>query len=162
MKKLFVAVGFALLAFSCSSDDNNEFPTQGLSQYEVDFTAKKNEFRTQGELVFGSNLYPMHEDQKHYLTGLAGVQVIYYKEQTVAFDFKCPVEWSQKVGGGMLRTLDLYNWETKCDKCNSTYNFLSGEPVKGRAKGLGLKLVKYKVDYEPETGDCHITNPNYK
>lgn len=166
MKKIFLFVGIAFMAFSCSSDNNEDdnTPTAKLKQYPIDYIISVEDLNK----AIDRNTEEEHPPILDYRSsdyGNLGFFIYYIENDFIVFDGCCPVEWGNKEIGeapGKLNPFMLNNSSIKCQSCGSNFDANTLKPTFGKAEKLGLSLVQYKIELNEEKQEYHITNPNYK
>lgn len=176
MKKLMIST-LTLLAMSCSSDSIIKEVAEDekdieLKQYKVDYTISKKELEKQAD---GNHVNIPSSNSSNNNLGLSGIYIVFpyrdiigsevtYPDECRAFDRSCPYEWNNTVH---LYTQSV-NHENRmqcpvCDSRYSTYDMKIEVGSSGVANRYRkLKMVQYKVDFDKEKQEYHITNPNYK
>ena len=173
MKNLFLLVGIAFLAFSCSSDDNGEDPVVPTerTQYEVSYYLSKADIEKQPQATDKSRLFilPKTDKQPSGNSGLLFYEIPVKKYKV--YDACCPVDWGDgKSKKHQLTIKEPQSYElfrVYCDECNSSFDLMDGHPTDGYAKNRNISLIEYKVSRDPvnineEEIGVYITNPNYK
>lgn len=163
MKKLFLFIGIALLAFSCSSDDKEDdnTPTAKLKQYPVDYTISVEDLNKAIEIDKELELPPVL-----FFRGVGGsnegIAIYYGSSEYTAFDMCCPVFWEKSSGARYLAATYINEKVILYNAGDSRYDPITLQATYGKAKELGLSLVQYKIELDEEKKEYHITNPNYK
>lgn len=143
MKKLLFAMGLALIAFSCSSDNDDHDPYGGLKQTLCKFRVETNgpDFvlssiggaKFIGKARFSGEIVPT-----------SGINLFHANNGIKAYYGACPyLDPVAKING----ELD-FKEETKtytCRVCSSEMNPQTGEALSGPAKQNKLRMLEYNV-----------------
>ena len=157
MKKLFLLIGVALLAFSCSSDEKeDENSSTSLQQIPINYTISVEDL----EYKLGS--FKITTITRH--EGKGGLMCFFNGTKYSAFDGCCPIEWETGMPSGIYLLGKTYEGKSSlvCPICESIFDVETLKPVYGKAKDLGFSLVPYRIELDEEKQEYHITNPNYK
>lgn len=179
MKKLFLLVGIALLAFSCSSDNNEEegyTPPKVRTEYEVNYYISREEINKHPIVGYNSRAFILPKTTEQSSSNMG---IIIYDAPTSslarnvkAYDLCCPLHWEDDDPQKHILTLDTssdMDVYAKCEKSYETFSLSTGRSTSEIA-GEFVDLIKYNVDSDPSGSlvseeniiGYYITNPKYK
>lgn len=179
MNRLYLAISIVLLAFSCSSEKDDEYknppPKVPLTEYEVDHKISLKEIDEYPLAHGNSRTFTLEDD----LLGNLGLIVHARNALTDGYwvyDLCCPVHWEDS--DPLKHKLQVLNPEIpglfraycKVKGQGSIFDLQDGVATTGYAKDKKISMVKYTVDVYPEskypdylpTEGLIFTNPRYK
>ena len=179
MKKLFLFIGIALFAISCSSDnekDQEYTPPKVRTEYEVNYYISKEEINKHSIVGHNSRAFILPRTTKQP-SGNMGI--IVYDEPTSSsarniksYDACCPLHWEDDDPKKHILTLDTSSdmaVYVKCEKSYVTFSLSSGRST-SNITGEFVDLIKNNVTSDPSGSlvseedivGYYITNPKYK
>ena len=172
MKK-YLCLGLALLAMSCSSDDEKEDPPiptpQPTTQYEVDLMLTSEEIDQFPQGVYPTRLVVFNKSDNEPLGNMGLLMFsdnVNFRDYKV-YDLCCPRHWENDKHELSIVKQNSRLALVSCKKDGILFNLVYGTQVAWAEGEERFSLVSYQVERTPKEHiypekSIHISNPNYK